>query len=135
MPFGCTSIAPLHVTVIRPQGESLGGRARGASGAMRGWLEAYLELMGAITMGACTVVLVWGTGQEDEWRGFVYPDHHVLAKHHYVGAYTSHDQCRAAAQAVIGVLPQPSAADFECVLNCRAQARPDDPTTCARTER
>lgn len=102
---------------------------------MRGWLEAQWELMGAVTLGACTAVLVWGVAQEDEWRGFVYPDHHALAKHHYVGAYTSLDQCRTAAQAVISVLPQPSVADYECGLNCRAQARSDDPTICARTER
>ncbi len=101
---------------------------------MREWLGAYLELMGVITLSACTAALAWGTAQEDEWRGFVYPDWSTVTIYRHVGAYTSLERCRSAAQAVIRTLPEPSRADYECGLDCRGQGD-DAPMICRRTER
>ena len=84
---------------------------------------------------ACIIGLLWWTFRTEEWRGFVYPDRNALTIHRFVGAYTSLEQCRSAAQAVIRALPDPSRADYECGLNCRSQAGVGFPMICDKTER
>jgi len=69
----------------------------------------------------------------DEWKGFVYPSKANLLVHREIGAYSSLEECRSAALAVISNAGW-SNADYECGLNCELSDTGSGLNICEKTE-
>jgi hypothetical protein len=67
---------------------------------------------------------------QEEWSGFVYPSKSNLSNHREIGTFSSLEQCRNAAVAVIQNAKWRNA-DYECGLNCK---RGTLPMVCEKTE-
>lgn len=70
----------------------------------------------------------------DEWRGFVYPSRNDLLVHREIGTYSSLEECRSAANAVIQNAGWKNA-DYECGLNCELSSSGSGLNICEKTER
>ena len=73
-----------------------------------------------------------GCLEGDQWEGFVYPNQDNLMQHREVGTYSTLEECRSAALAVIELTGW--RADYECGLNCES-SNMTDLRVCERTER
>lgn len=94
----------------------------------RSW---FVVLTGCIVLLTTLAISHW---HGPKWRGYVYVDRDAQTVPHFVGKYTSFDQCRSAAQAVIRRLPKPWQSGYECGLRCRhPRGQPDDPLFCETT--
>jgi hypothetical protein len=70
----------------------------------------------------------------EEWRGFVYPSRDNLLNHREIGTYSSLEQCRSAALAVITNAKWENA-DYECGLNCKLSETDSGLNICDKIER
>jgi hypothetical protein len=82
---------------------------------------------------ALTCVALSGCYRE-EWKGFVYPSRDNLLNHREIGTYSSLEQCRSAALAVISNAHWTNA-DYECGLNCQMSDTGSGLNICEKTER
>jgi hypothetical protein len=88
-------------------------------------------MKGGLTIFAC--IALCGCYQE-EWRGFVYPSKDNLLNHREIGTYSSLEECRSAALAVITNAKWQNA-DYECGLSCKMSDTGSGLNICDKTER
>ena len=88
-----------------------------------------------LTIGILVLLgIAWFHSEEDQWRGFFYPNKNDLTDHDEVGLFASLEQCRFAAIAYgedRGI--QHTVYDYECGLNCRKDADFGDIYICEET--
>ena len=71
---------------------------------------------------------------DDVWLGFVYPDRGNLFVHVSIGAYSSLEDCRAAAKAYMRGTGVDGSGDYECGKNCR-RSEYSELQVCEETDR
>lgn len=74
--------------------------------------------------------LFLGACKKESWLGFFYPNKNDLTIDREIGSFSSLEDCRRAARALIEVN---SNADYECGLNC--DTAKGKPYICEKTER
>jgi hypothetical protein len=83
-----------------------------------------------------TVSLIMLSGCSDErWEGFVYPNANNLSNSLNIGEFPSLDACRNAATDRLAAIGALYSGDYECGLNCEANAELGNIKICEKTER
>ncbi len=88
--------------------------------------------MRCIPLGLCGVLsylTLLLTGCSEEWRAVIYPERNSLLISRHVGTYSSLQDCRTAARAVLLEIGAQETGDYECGLNCRLSPGPSGPAT------
>lgn len=86
-----------------------------------------------ITIALVIAAAYWFWPREEVWLGFVYPDRGNLIAFENIGEFQSLQDCLDGIYARIRQLDDPSAADFECGLNCRPYSAGSDLQICEET--
>jgi hypothetical protein len=87
------------------------------------------------SVGILLVALLLTAGCSDTWEGFVYPSRNDLTRHRTVGTFSSLDECRSAALALLANLNALNRGDYECGRNCDDGSKHGGIKVCKETLR
>ena len=98
-------------------------------------MTVQAERYSTSTYKAATVFALLVGGCSNSWEGFVYPNRGDLTTYRSAGTFSSLEECRRAAVALLARLHALDRGDYECGRNCDDGSRHGGVKICRETVR